>query len=82
MARELAPDGIRVNCVSPGTIATDFNERYSSREKLEQTRKAIPLQRLGTPEDCAPAYLFLASPSLSGYITGQVVEINGGQLIC
>lgn len=82
LARELAPDGIRVNCVSPGTIETDFHERYSSREKLEQTRKSIPLQRLGTAEDCAPTYLFLAAPSLSGYITGQVVEINGGQLIC
>ncbi|OWK24839.1 hypothetical protein AJ87_17325 [Rhizobium yanglingense] len=56
--------------------------RYSSPEKLEQTRKGIPLQRLGTAEDCAPAYLFLAAPSLSGYITGQVLEINGGQLIC
>jgi 3-oxoacyl-[acyl-carrier protein] reductase len=82
LARELAPDGIRVNCVSPGTIETDFHERYSSREKLEQTRKSIPLQRLGTADDCAPAYLFLAAPSLSGYITGQVLEINGGQLIC
>lgn len=82
LARELAPDGIRVNCVSPGTIETDFHERYSSREKLEQTRKTIPLQRLGTAEDCAPAYLFLAAPSLSGYITGQVLEVNGGQLIC
>lgn len=82
MARELAPDGIRVNCVSPGTITTDFHERYSSKEKLEQTRKTIPLQRLGTAEDCAPTYLFLAAPSLSGYITGQVIEVNGGQLIC
>lgn len=82
LARELAPDGIRVNCVSPGTIETDFHQRYSSPEKLEQTRKSIPLQRLGTAEDCAPAYLFLAAPSLSGYITGQVLEINGGQLIC
>ena len=82
LARELAPDGIRVNCVSPGTISTDFHERYSTTEKLEQTRRSIPLQRLGTPEDCAPAYLFLAAPTLSGYITGQVIEINGGQLIC
>ncbi|MET3856455.1 SDR family oxidoreductase [Rhizobium sp. OAE497] len=82
LARELAPDMIRVNCVSPGTIETDFHERYSSREKLEATRKTIPLQRLGTSEDCAPAYLFLAAPSLAGYITGQVLEINGGQLIC
>lgn len=82
LARELAPDGIRVNCVSPGTIATEFHERYSSKEKLEQNRKSIPLQRLGTPEDCAPSYLFLAAHALSGYITGQVLEVNGGQLIC
>ncbi|MCP8897304.1 SDR family oxidoreductase [Shinella daejeonensis] len=82
LARELAPDAIRVNCVSPGTIETDFHQRYSSPEKLEATRKAIPLQRLGTAEDCAPAYLFLAAGSLSGYITGQVLEVNGGQLIC
>ncbi|MBZ5760865.1 MULTISPECIES: SDR family NAD(P)-dependent oxidoreductase [Rhizobium] len=82
LARELAPDGIRVNCVSPGTITTEFHERYSSQEKLEATRRTIPLQRLGTAEDCAPAYLFLSAPSLSGYITGQVIEINGGQLIC
>ena len=82
LARELAPEGIRVNCVSPGTIATDFHDRYSSPEKLEATRKSIPLQRLGTAQDCAPAYLFLASGALSGYITGQVLEVNGGQLIC
>ena len=81
LARELAPEGIRVNCVSPGTITTDFHQRYSSPEKLEATRKTIPLGRLGTAEDCAPAYLFLASHVLSGYITGQVLEVNGGQLI-
>lgn len=81
LARELAPEGIRVNCVSPGTITTDFHDRYSSPEKLEATRRTIPLLRLGVPEDCAPAYLFLAANSLSGYITGQVLEINGGQLI-
>lgn len=81
LARELAPQGIRANAVSPGTIDTDFHSRYSSEEKLENTRKSIPLQRLGTPEDCAPAYLFLASNALSGYITGQILEINGGQLM-
>lgn len=82
LARELAPDNIRANAISPGTIETDFHERYSSREKLEKTRTSIPLQRLGSPTDCAPAYTFLASEKLSGYITGQVLEINGGQLIC
>lgn len=81
LARELAPHAIRANAVSPGTIATDFHERYSSAEKLEQTRKSIPLQRLGMPQDCTPAFLFLASDHLSGYVTGQVLEINGGQLI-
>ena len=81
LARELAPDKIRVNAVSPGTIATDFHKRYSSEEKLESTRQSIPLQRLGTPQDCSPAYVFLSSEKLSGYITGQIIEINGGQLI-
>lgn len=81
LARELAPDNIRANAISPGTISTDFHKRYSSEEKLEATRTSIPLQRLGVPEDCSPAYVFLASEKLSGYITGQVLEINGGQLI-
>ena len=79
LARELAPEGIRVNAISPGVIDTDFHARYSSAEKLEATRKQIPLQRLGTSEDCAPSFLFFAAPELSGYITGQVLEINGGQ---
>lgn len=79
LARELAPAGIRVNAISPGVIHTDFHNRYSSAEKLETTRQQIPLQRLGTPGDCTPAFLFLASDALSGYITGQVIEINGGQ---
>ncbi len=79
LARELAPMGIRVNAVSPGVIDTDFHKRYSSEEKLENTRQSIPLQRLGKAEDCAPSFLFLASNELSGYITGQVIEINGGQ---
>jgi len=81
LARELAPDNIRANAISPGTIATDFHKRYSSEEKLEATKLSIPLQRLGVPEDCSPAYVFLSSEKLSGYITGQVLEINGGQLI-
>ncbi len=81
LARELAGDGIRVNAVSPGTIMTDFHRRYSTPEKLAATAAAIPLKRLGTAEDCVGAYLFLAAPELSGYITGQVIEVNGGQLM-
>jgi len=78
LARELAPQNIRANALSPGVIHTDFHDRYSSREKLENTRLQIPLQRLGAAEDCAPAFVFLATQALSGYITGQTLEINGG----
>ena len=81
LARELGPQGIRCNAVSPGTIATDFHERYSSAEKLAATATSVPLGRLGTAEDCAGAYLFLASANLAGYVTGQVLEVNGGQLM-
>ena len=78
LATELASFGIRVNAISPGTIDTDFHQRYSSPEKLERTANNTPLKRLGTAEDCVPACLFLASETLSGYITGQIVGINGG----
>ncbi len=81
LARELAPDNVRVNAISPGTIHTDFHLRHSTPEKLEATRKTIPQQRLGTAEDCAGTALYLASDALSGYVTGQVIEINGGQLM-
>jgi 3-oxoacyl-[acyl-carrier protein] reductase len=81
LAKEVAPDGIRVNAVAPGTIATPFHERDSTPEQLEAVRKGIPLGRLGSAEDCAGAYLFLASPSMSRYVTGQIIEVNGGQLM-
>lgn len=81
MAVELAPRQIRVNAVSPGTIDTYFHEVYSDAAKLEAARTKIPLQRLGTGADCAGAFLYLASPSLGGYLTGQIIEVNGGQLM-
>ncbi|MDY0881832.1 SDR family NAD(P)-dependent oxidoreductase [Dongia soli] len=81
LATEWAGDGIRVNAVSPGTIDTDFHRRYSSPEKLAATAARIPQKRLGQAEDCVGAYLFLASHSLAGYITGQVIEVNGGALM-
>jgi 3-oxoacyl-[acyl-carrier protein] reductase len=81
LARELAPHNIRVNALSPGTIATAFHQRHSTPEKLEATRKLIPLARLGAAQDCAGTALFLASNALSGYITGQVIEVNGGQFM-
>ena len=81
MARELAGDGIRVNAVSPGTIHTAFHDRHSTADKLEATRQTIPMQRLGIAEDCAGTFMFLASDQASGYLTGQVIEVNGGQLM-
>ena len=81
LAKELVGHGIRVNCVSPGTIHTAFHDRYSDEAKREATRKTIPMQRLGVAEDCAGTFLYLASEKASGYVTGQVIEVNGGQLM-
>lgn len=80
-AKEFVPDRIRVNAVAPGVIGTPFHERYTNDEQMELQRKTIPMGFVGTPEDCVGAYLFLASPTLSGYITGQIIEVNGGQLM-
>jgi len=81
LARELAPDNIRVNAVSPGVITTPFHERYSTPQMLETMRQTIPMARLGTAEECAGTFVYLASDAMSGYITGQVIEVNGGQLM-
>jgi 3-oxoacyl-[acyl-carrier protein] reductase len=78
LARELAARGIRVNAVSPGVIATPFHAATPA-ERMEAMRKSVYLGRIGTPADCVGAFLFLASPLLSGYITGQNIHVNGGQ---
>lgn len=80
-AKEFAADRIRVNAVSPGVIATPFHDRYSTAEQMDAMAKTVPMARVGTPEDCVGTFLFLASDLLSGYITGQVIEVNGGQLM-
>jgi 3-oxoacyl-[acyl-carrier protein] reductase len=77
LALEFAPRGIRVNCVAPGVVQTPFHERFNTPEVLETVRKSLPLQVLGQPEDIGAAALFLASP-MSKYMTGQVIEANGG----
>lgn len=81
LSKALWKDNIRVNGVAPGTIHTPFHERYSTAEQREAMRQTIPMGRLGTSEDCAGAFLFLASDALSGYMIGQVIEVNGGQLM-
>jgi NAD(P)-dependent dehydrogenase (short-subunit alcohol dehydrogenase family) len=80
MARELGPDGIRVNCVTPGLIQTDITGGKLTDEMRRDILKGIPLNRLGDASDVAGAYLFLAS-DLSSYITGAVIDVNGGMLI-
>jgi 3-oxoacyl-[acyl-carrier protein] reductase len=78
-AKELVADKIRVNAVSPGVITTPFHERYSTAEQLKAMQATIPMNRLGTAEECAGTFIYLASDAMSGYVTGQVIEVNGGQ---
>jgi len=79
LAKELVKDRIRVNAVAPGVITTPFHDRYSTPQMLEGFKATIPMNRLGTADECAGAFLFLASEQLSSYMTGQVLEVNGGQ---
>jgi 3-oxoacyl-[acyl-carrier protein] reductase len=76
LARELAP-GVRVNAISPGAILTDMHRRLTQEETLSRMAQSTPLGRLGEPEDCAAAVIFLCSPA-SAFITGEVIEVNGG----
>lgn len=78
-AKEVVGDGIRVNAVSPGVITTPFHERYSSAEQLKAMQATVPMNRLGSAEECAGTFVYLASDRMSGYVTGQVIEVNGGQ---
>jgi NAD(P)-dependent dehydrogenase (short-subunit alcohol dehydrogenase family) len=80
MARELGPDGIRVNSVTPGLIQTDITGDKLTPEMRADILKGIPLNRLGNADDVANIYLFLAS-DLSAYVTGAVIDVNGGMLI-
>ena len=79
LAKELVGDGIRVNAVAPGVIQTPFHDRFSTPQMLESFRATIPMNRIGTPEECVGAFLYLASEALSSYVTGQILEVNGGQ---
>jgi 3-oxoacyl-[acyl-carrier protein] reductase len=81
LARELAADGIRVNQVVPGLISTPFHEGITSPEQMKQLESMIPMRRVGQAEDCVGAFLFLAADPLSGYVTGQSIDVNGGQFM-
>jgi 3-oxoacyl-[acyl-carrier protein] reductase len=80
LAKELAPKGIRVNAVSPGTVDNDFHARFSTRQILDAMVASTPAGRLGTNEEVSDVILFLCSRA-SRYIYGQIIEINGGMLM-
>jgi 3-oxoacyl-[acyl-carrier protein] reductase len=78
IAKELAPRGVRANCVSPGLIdATAFHARFTPRATFDATAKTVPLGRAGTPDEVASVIAFLCSDE-SAYLTGETIEVNGG----
>ena len=76
IAREIGSRGVTVNCVAPGFIATDMTDALNDAQK-QALLAQIPLGRLGSADDVAEAVVFLAS-SAAAYITGPVIEVNGG----
>jgi NAD(P)-dependent dehydrogenase (short-subunit alcohol dehydrogenase family) len=80
MARELGPDNIRVNSVTPGLIQTDITGDKLTDSMRAEIIKGIPLSRLGDARDVAGVFLFLAS-DMSSYVTGATIDVNGGMLI-
>ena len=79
LARDLINLDIRVNAVSPGVIQTPLHDKFSTPQHLEVMRQGIPMGRLGTVDECTGAFIYLASRQMSSYVTGQVLEVNGGQ---
>lgn len=79
LAKETAPSGVRVNCITPGVIMTDMMAGFDEAS-LRELKEETPLGKLGTPEDIARAALFLASDKAE-FITGHVLSVNGGFVI-
>jgi 3-oxoacyl-[acyl-carrier protein] reductase len=77
LAEELGPEGIRVNAVAPGYTMTERVRAESAVTGFAEKAGDVTLRRLATPDDIADAFLYLAAP-LSGYVTGQVLEVDGG----
>lgn len=78
LAKEVGPQGIRVNSIAPGLIGTQFHDKFSTPEGRRAVVERTPLRREGRPADVAGAALFLASPH-ANFIAGEVIEVNGGQ---
>jgi 3-oxoacyl-[acyl-carrier protein] reductase len=80
VAQDVAPRGVRVNCLAPHTVLVERTRRVIPEERRLQMAEEIPLGRLGTPEDVALAALFLASES-SSWITGVTLDLAGGWIM-
>jgi NAD(P)-dependent dehydrogenase (short-subunit alcohol dehydrogenase family) len=81
LAHEFGPDNVRVNCIAPGLIKTDFARAlWEDPERIEAANKTVPLRRIGEPEEIAGAVVFLASAA-SSFMTGQTIVLDGGVTI-
>jgi 3-oxoacyl-[acyl-carrier protein] reductase len=80
MAKELVSENILVNGVAPGVITTPFHDRFTPSDVRQTLKNAIPMGREGTPEETAGVVAFLASPA-ADYLVGEIIEVNGGQLM-
>jgi NAD(P)-dependent dehydrogenase (short-subunit alcohol dehydrogenase family) len=81
LAQNLVERGIRVNCVAPGPVWTPLNPADQDAEKVAEFGSDVPMKRPAQPEEIAPAYVFLAAPVCSSYITGEVLPILGGDTV-
>lgn len=81
LAHEFGPDNVRINCIAPGLIRTDFARAlWEDPERIRAANTSVPLRRIGEPEEIAGAVVFLASPA-SAFMTGQSIVIDGGATI-
>jgi NAD(P)-dependent dehydrogenase (short-subunit alcohol dehydrogenase family) len=78
---EVLQKGVRVNSVAPGPIWTPFIPSTMDEETVAEFGKDVPMKRPGQPEEVAPAYVFLAAPTMSSYVTGQTIHVNGGTVV-
>ena len=78
LAKEVAREGVRVNAIAPGLIATEIHARAGRPERLERIAAAVPMERPGTPEEVATAILWIVSPAAS-YVTGAILDVGGGR---
>jgi NAD(P)-dependent dehydrogenase (short-subunit alcohol dehydrogenase family) len=78
LAQNVLDRGIRINAVAPGPVWTPLNPADQDAEKVAKFGSSVPMKRPAQPEELAPAYVFLAAPACSSYITGEILPVLGG----